>query len=148
MKIRHITTIIAAALLLVTAAACSKEGEGPTGASYRVEGYVVDTYGLPIEGIGVSRFNTESGGTVVPDLRFRDTTDAEGRFSVLFDHYPPDLDTIAVDFLDINPDRSQRYAPDTVKVSFRGAVFTGGTGTYDGEAKIEDITVVLHRDNN
>lgn len=147
MKIRHITTILAA-LLLVAAAACSKEGEGPTGASYRVEGYVVDPYGLPIEGIGVSRFNTESGGIVVPDLRFRDTTDAEGRFSVLFDHYPPDLDTIAVDFLDISPDRSQRYAPDTVKVSFRGAVFTGGTGTYDGEAKIEDITVVLHRDNN
>lgn len=147
MKIRHFTTLLVA-LLLVAAAACSKEGEGPTGASYRVEGYVVDTYGLPIEGIGVSRFNTESDGTVVPDLRFRDTTDAEGRFSVLFDHYPPDLDTIAVDFLDISPDRSQRYAPDTVKVSFRGAVFTGGTGTYDGEAKIEDITVVLHRDNN
>jgi putative lipoprotein (rSAM/lipoprotein system) len=143
MKNRHITVLLAAPLL-VAAAACSKEGEGPTGASYRVTGAVYDTYGLPIEGIGVSRITTSSGGTVVPDLRFRDTTDADGRFSVLFDHYRPNIDTIAIDFLDISPDRTQRYAPDTVKVSFRGAVFTGGTGTYDGEATRE-IEVTLHR---
>lgn len=137
---------ILAALLLVGAAACSKEGEGPTGASYRIVGTVFDPYGLPIEGIGVSRISTTSGGTVLPDLRFRDTTDADGQFSVLFDHYRPNLDTIEVDFIDISPDRTNHYAADTVKVSFRGAVFIGGTGTYDGVATVKDIEVVLHKE--
>jgi hypothetical protein len=135
MKNRHITTIIAAALLLVATAACSKVGEAPSKASYRVTGAVYDSYGLPIKDIGVSSIGDA----------FRDTTDGEGAFEVTFVDYKPDLDTLEVNFHDLLPRNGHPYADTVVKVSFRGAVFIGGTTTHDGTAT-QNIEVILRRE--
>ena len=99
MKNRHITTIIAAALLLVATAACSKVGEAPSKASYRVTGAVYDSYGLPIKDIGVSSIGDA----------FRDTTDGEGAFEVTFVDYKPNLDTLEVNFHDRRHHHPRRH---------------------------------------
>lgn len=128
-------TLIFATLLLFCTA-CSKEGEAPKKASYRVTGAVYDSYGLPIKDIGVS----SNGDT------FRDTTDNEGTFEVTFEDYKPNLDTIEVNFHDLMPRNGHPYADTLVKVSFRGAVFIGGTTTHDGTASREIGEVTLRRE--
>ena len=129
-------TLLFAALLTLACVACSKVGEAPSKASYRVTGAVYDSYGLPIKDIGVSSIGDA----------FRDTTDGEGAFEVTFVDYKPNLDTLEVNFHDLLPRNGHPYVDTVVKVSFRGAVFTGGTTTHDGTASREIGEVTLRRE--
>ena len=129
-------TLLFTALLTLACVACSKVGEAPSKANYRVTGAVYDSYGLPIEDIGVSSLGDA----------YRDTTDGEGAFEATFVDYKPNLDTLEVNFHDLMPRNGHPYADTVVKVSFRGAVFTGGTTTHDGTATRE-IEVTLRRES-
>ena len=150
MKIRFLTVkswLIASigALLGINLAGCDEEwGTEEYGCPqgiYRVKGTVTDVNGAPLAGIGVGRVYTESGGEVLPDMRFQDTTDADGRYEVSRPALPNDR--MNVDFVDVDGPDNGLYRDTTVTVSAPNSAFHGGDGNWNyGTAEItQNVTL-------
>ena len=108
---------------------------------YRVRGQVTNTKGEPISGIGVGQVNTESGGVVLPDMRFQDTTDADGRYHVGFMAFPDDR--VEVNFVDLDGPENVLYRDTTITVSAPQSAFHGGDGNWNyGTAEITQDVVL------
>ena len=108
---------------------------------YSVKGTVTDSKGNPVSGIGVGQVYTESGGVVLPDMRFQDTTDADGRYAVGFYALPDDR--VEVDFVDLDGPENGLYRDTTITVSAPQSAFHGGDGNWNyGTAEITQDVVL------
>ena len=109
--------------------------------TYHVKGTVTNSKGAPVAGIGVGQVNTTVDGIVMPDLRFQDTTGADGRYDVGFFAMPGDR--VNVDFVDLDGQENGFYGDTVVAVSASREDFQGGDGEWNyGTADIElDVTL-------
>lgn len=147
MKIRYLKfknwLLTALAGLVGIPTSCTfAEEYGTPEATYNVKGTVMNAEGETIAGIGVRRVYVDDKGH-----KYQDTTGTDGRFDVKLFAFPG-MDSVQVDFHDIDGSQHGQYHDTTVKVSFNGAEFTGGDGNwYEGEATRE-INVTLQREEN
>lgn len=108
---------------------------------YSVKGTVTDSKGNPVSGIGVGQVYPESGGVVLPDMRFQDTTDADGRYHVGFMAFPDDR--VEVNFVDLDGQENGLYRDTTITVSAPQSAFHGGDGNWKyGTAEITQDVVL------
>lgn len=145
LKLKNWLLVSLGALLGINLAGCDEEWGteeyGCPQGTYRVRGTVTDVNGTPLAGIGVGQVYTESGGVVLPDMRFLDTTDADGRYHVGFMAFPDDR--VEVNFVDLDGPENGLYRDTTITVSAPQSAFHGGDGNWNyGTAEITQDVVL------
>lgn len=145
LKLKNWLLVSLGALLGINLAGCDEEWGteeyGCPQGTYRVKGTVTDVNGTPLAGIGVGQVYTESGGVVLPDMRFLDTTDADGRYQVGFMAFPDDR--VEVNFVDLDGQENGLYRDTTITVSAPQSAFHGGDGNWNyGTAEITQDVVL------
>ena len=142
LKLKHWLLVTLGGLLGISMTGCTIECEyGCPEGTYHVKGTVTNSKGAPVAGIGVGQVYTVADGTVMPDMRFQDTTDADGRFDV--DFFALSDNQVNVNFVDIDGSENGLYRDTTIAVSAPASEFHGGDGNWNyGTAEI-DLNVTL-----
>lgn len=129
-------------LLGLTFTGCSPACEyGCPEGFYHVKGVVTNEKGEPIEGIGVAQVYTSSNGVVLPDLRFQDTTGADGRYNVDFFAMPNER--VNVDFVDLDGPEHGLYRDTVITVSAPHEAFHGGDGEWNCGTAVITQDIIL-----
>lgn len=109
---------------------------GTPEATYHVVGTVTNADGQPIPGIGVDRYNpwNEEADTLM-SARYRDTTDANGRYGITYNMFPGEC--INIGFYDTDGTENGSYQDTNVTIVTNNVNLVGGDGHwYDGEGTI------------
>ena len=118
---------------------------GTPEATYHVKGTVTNANGQPIPGIGVRIYDPwgEEPDTTMSSI-YSDTTDAEGRYSVIFERSFPGS-TLPLKFNDIDGEANGSYLDTVVYISTDNVQTNGGDGWYEGEGIITQDVVLKEK---
>lgn len=148
LKLKNWLLVSIGGLLGISLAGCEKIIEpaceyGCPEAKYHVKGTVINDKGQPIEGIGVGKRYLYHDENNEPVFSYRDTTDADGNYSV--DNYSFPGEPFPLQFCDIDGDQNGSYNDTIVSVKTEDVHLTGGDGHwYEGEGTVTQ-NVVMQR---